>query len=231
MSNPTTPFGWQMPQNTDLVTDLPADFEVFGQAVATSMQDLLGGTTGQVLAKASNADMDFTFTTVASGGMTLINSGGTALSSTATTVTITGTYVNIFAVWAGVTGSADADFRIRFNGVTSANSHLDARVRNLNGTLSGGLGNDDSFTTLGSICTTAGFLTSGRGNIIINNASQAQFQSMPYIHYASNDGSNAGRCCFQGTAGFNSASAITSLTWLVSGGTFTAGTVYVYGVK
>ena len=47
MSNPTTPFGWQMPQNTDLVTDLPADFEVFGQAVATSMADLLGGTTGQ----------------------------------------------------------------------------------------------------------------------------------------------------------------------------------------
>jgi len=59
MSNPTTPFGWQMPTNTDLVTDLPADFEVFGQAVATSMADLLGGTTGQILAKNSNTDMDF----------------------------------------------------------------------------------------------------------------------------------------------------------------------------
>jgi len=61
MSNPTTPFGWQMPTATDLVTDLPADFEVFGQAVATSMADLLGGTTGQVLAKASNTDMDFSW--------------------------------------------------------------------------------------------------------------------------------------------------------------------------
>jgi hypothetical protein len=59
MSNPTTPFGWQMPTNTDLVTDLPADFEVFGQAVATSMSDLLGGTSGQILAKNSNTDMDF----------------------------------------------------------------------------------------------------------------------------------------------------------------------------
>jgi hypothetical protein len=48
-----------MPTATDLVTDLPADFEVFGQAVATSMADLLGGTTGQVLAKNSNTDMDF----------------------------------------------------------------------------------------------------------------------------------------------------------------------------
>jgi hypothetical protein len=59
MSNPTTPFNWQMPENTDLVTNLPADFEVFGQAVATSMADLLGGTSGQILAKNSNTDMDF----------------------------------------------------------------------------------------------------------------------------------------------------------------------------
>ena len=63
MSNPTTPFGWQMPTATDLVTDLPADFEVFGQAVATSMADLLGGTSGQVLAKNSNTDMDFVWVT------------------------------------------------------------------------------------------------------------------------------------------------------------------------
>ena len=59
MTNPTTPFSWQMPTATDLVTDLPADFEVFGQAVATSMADLLGGTTGQILAKNSNTNMDF----------------------------------------------------------------------------------------------------------------------------------------------------------------------------
>ena len=63
MSNPTTPFSWQMPTATDLVTDLPADFEVFGQAVATSMADLLGGTTGQVLSKTTNTDMDFTWVT------------------------------------------------------------------------------------------------------------------------------------------------------------------------
>ena len=50
-----------MPTNSDLVTDLPADFEVFGQAVDTSLADLKGGTTGQILAKASNTDMDFTW--------------------------------------------------------------------------------------------------------------------------------------------------------------------------
>jgi hypothetical protein len=40
MANPTTNFGWQMPTATDLVTDLPADFEVFGQAVDTDFVDL-----------------------------------------------------------------------------------------------------------------------------------------------------------------------------------------------
>jgi hypothetical protein len=59
MSNPTSNFGWQMPTATDLVTDLPADFEVFGQAVDTDFVDLLGGTTGQVLSKASGTDLDF----------------------------------------------------------------------------------------------------------------------------------------------------------------------------
>lgn len=48
-----------MPTPTDLVTDLPADFEVFGQAVDSSMADLKGGTTGQILSKNSNTDMDF----------------------------------------------------------------------------------------------------------------------------------------------------------------------------
>ena len=63
MANPTTNFGWVMPTSTDLVTDLPADFAVFGQGVDTTLVDLKGGTTGQVLSKATNTDMDFTWTT------------------------------------------------------------------------------------------------------------------------------------------------------------------------
>jgi hypothetical protein len=72
MTNPTSNFGWQMPTPTDLVTDLPADFEVFGQAVDTSMADLKGGTTGQILSKATNADMDFTWITNDVGDITNI---------------------------------------------------------------------------------------------------------------------------------------------------------------
>lgn len=63
MANPTTNFGWVMPTSTDLVTDLPADFAVFGQGVDTTLADLKGGTTGQVLSKTSNTDMAFTWVT------------------------------------------------------------------------------------------------------------------------------------------------------------------------
>jgi predicted secreted protein len=63
MANPTTNFGWVMPTSSSLVTNLPADFNTFGQAVDTSMSELLGGTTGQVLSKTSNTSMDFTWVT------------------------------------------------------------------------------------------------------------------------------------------------------------------------
>jgi hypothetical protein len=73
MTNPTSNFGWQMPTPTDLVTDLPADFEVFGQAVDTDFADLLGGTTGQILSKTSNTDLDFTWITNDIGDITAVN--------------------------------------------------------------------------------------------------------------------------------------------------------------
>jgi hypothetical protein len=75
MTNPTSNFGWQMPTSTDLVTDLPADFETFGQAVDTSMADLKGGTTGQILSKASNTDMDFTWVANDVGDITAVTAG------------------------------------------------------------------------------------------------------------------------------------------------------------
>ena len=77
-----------MPTATDLVTDLPADFAVFGQAVATSMADLLGGTTGQILSKASATDMDFTWIANDQGDITGVTAG-TGLSGGGTSGAVT----------------------------------------------------------------------------------------------------------------------------------------------
>ena len=59
----TTNFGWVTPDDTSLVKDGAAAIRTLGQSIDTSMMDLEGGTTGQVLSKASNTDMDFTWVT------------------------------------------------------------------------------------------------------------------------------------------------------------------------
>jgi hypothetical protein len=91
-----------MPQPTDLVTDLPADFEVFGQAVATSMADLLGGTSGQILAKNSNTDMDFVWIANDQGDITGITASspltGGGTSGAVTLGILSGTTSNLGAV-------------------------------------------------------------------------------------------------------------------------------------
>jgi hypothetical protein len=56
-------FGWQEPDDTSLVKDGAAAMRTLGNAIDSSMGDLLGGTTGQVLSKASNTNMDFTWVT------------------------------------------------------------------------------------------------------------------------------------------------------------------------
>jgi hypothetical protein len=63
----TTNFGWETPDDTDLVKDGAAAMRTLGNSIDASFVDLKGGTTGQVLAKASNTDLDFTWTADASG--------------------------------------------------------------------------------------------------------------------------------------------------------------------
>lgn len=59
MATTTPNFGWSVPTSTDLVKDGATAIETLGDSIDASLVDLKGGTSGQVLAKNSNTDMDF----------------------------------------------------------------------------------------------------------------------------------------------------------------------------
>jgi hypothetical protein len=80
MATTTPNFGWSVPTSSDLVKNGAVAIETLGDAIDASLVDLKGGTTGQVLAKASNTDMDFVWANDATGGASinknyLINGG------------------------------------------------------------------------------------------------------------------------------------------------------------
>jgi hypothetical protein len=71
----TTNFGWATPNDTDFVKDGAAAIRTLGSAIDTSFVDLKGGTTGQILAKASNTDLDYSWITNDVGDITGVTAG------------------------------------------------------------------------------------------------------------------------------------------------------------
>jgi hypothetical protein len=93
----TTYFGWETPDDTDLVKDGAAAIRTLGQAIDTSLQDLEGGTTGQILSKNSNTDMDFVWVTNDVGDITEVVAGtGLSGGGSSGSVTLTNTVATEF---------------------------------------------------------------------------------------------------------------------------------------
>jgi len=77
-------FSWPEPDNTDLVKNGALAIRTAVNAIDTSLVDLKGGTTGQVLSKASNTDMDFSWVTDATGiPATIFDAKGDIIAATA----------------------------------------------------------------------------------------------------------------------------------------------------
>jgi hypothetical protein len=260
MANPTTNYGFVMPTSTDLVTDLPADFDVFGQAVDTQMltnanaaiaktivdakgdiiaataadtvSRLAVGTNGQVLAADSTAATGLVWSTPSSGGMTLLNAGGTALSGTTTTISFTSTGYTSLTIYIKDAYASVDDFQssMRINGDTGANYAYSA-VRYDGGSVSG-VGQVGAtmcpyiFVNMGSSGSTLRkgeakidiFMPTATDNFGIN------WQAVSFKN-AGTGGSVAGSAVYDGAA------AITSVSFTNGSGSWSGGTVYVYGVK
>jgi hypothetical protein len=102
LSTVTPNFNWPVPTSTDLVKDGATAIEALGDSIDASMVDLKGGTSGQILSKNSNTDMDFVWIANDQGDITgvtatsPITGGGT--SGAITIGILSGTTSNLGAV-------------------------------------------------------------------------------------------------------------------------------------
>jgi hypothetical protein len=139
----TTNFGWTTPDDTDLVKDGASAIRTLGSAIDTSLVDLKGGTTGQVLSKASNTDMDFSWIAAGGSGWTKVTSSNfTSQTSVSIDNCFTSTY-KYYRIFTFFTCSASNQLYMRLRASSSDNT---------SSTYSSGF----RYTPFGNTATTAG---------------------------------------------------------------------------
>ena len=127
----TSNFGWTTPADTDLVKDGAAAIRTLGNNIDASLVDLKGGTTGQILSKNSNTDLDYTWINNDQGDITAVNTnspltgGGTTGALTLSFDYAAGSKLTLNAQTATYTAVlADADQKLVTMSVGSANDFL-----------------------------------------------------------------------------------------------------------
>ena len=91
MANPTTNYGFVLPTSTDLVTDLPADFDVALQGVDTRLKALQPGTTlGDLAYSSATANTNTRLALGTAGQVLTVNSGATAPEWKTSALTLVG---------------------------------------------------------------------------------------------------------------------------------------------
>ena len=170
----TTNFGWTTPADTDLVKDGAAAIRTLGNGVDTSFLDLKGGTSGQILAKNSNTDLDFVWVANDVGDITAVNTnsplsgGGTSGALTLSYDYAAGSKVTLNAQTATYTVVlADADQKL----VTMSNAAANDFQIPTNASVAFPVGTVINVIQIGAGQTTIKAVTSGTTTISSTGAS------------------------------------------------------------
>jgi hypothetical protein len=227
----TTNFGWSTPDNTDLVKDGASAIRTLGNSIDSSFVDLKGGTTGQVLYKSSNTDLDFGWTSAAASNWSLLNAGGTTLTGAAT-ITVSGISGadKIFVLFRNATAGSGSIITFRFNADSGANYSQAGFQNQLAAAYAAG--NFGGYEANGQTAYRVAGLSGaaapvGHGYISLTGANAAGVKVVTSA--AGGTAGGASNHLELSTAGiWNNAAAITSVSIISSAGNFTAGTIFVY---
>jgi len=255
MANPTTNYSFAMPTNTDLVKDLPADFEIFGQAVDTQMKtnadaaiaktivdakgDIIAATAADTVSRLAVGANDTVLTadsstatglkwaTAASGGMTLISTT-TLTGSSVTLSSIPQTYKHLRLVSRNFKPSSDNAYAfIRVNADATANRYQKQDFGLTNQDDNGFNASSWDFYN-GQDNGTA----TGLGIMdIFDYTNSTTWKMATNFTVFNNATTTTNFNQWRDQLFYNQTAAITSLVITVNTGTFTSGEVLLYGVS
>jgi hypothetical protein len=190
------------------------------------------GTAGQVLQVNSGATAPEWATPAAAGGMTLINTGGTALTGSSVSITsIPSTYTNLYVVIVNAVNSVNNErLALRVNGDTGSNYFWQSTLTYKDTSVGAQREATSTFINLSYFGTSTDWFRKCNGTFTIPRYAVAESHTVDGNFRAVSD--TAVEQYMTKTMGLlDSTSAITNIQIITTSGTFSAGTVYVYGVS
>ena len=195
---------------------------------ADTLAPLTVGANGTTLVADSAEATGLKWATPSTGGMTLLST--TTLSGASTTISsISGSYTNLQIFIYGMTNNTgQGQFKLTFNALGNNNNYTIVQFTN-NATLATQINQNDAIYFTYASDNISRNLSQNFFSLTLNNyASATAYKSYSINGYYVGNNWNQG---VNGGGGLNTTSAVNQIVLSNSGGTFSAGTCLIYGVK